>query len=342
MALEPRQERILFAVIKEYIRTAEPVGSSAILNRYNPGCSSATIRNDMAELEAGGYITQPHTSAGRVPLDKAYRYYVNLLLDHAILPPAEAPVIDMEYREASSRIEYVIEHTSRILSNITRYSALILAPRLRKSLFKYLKLVPITDASILMVMLTNTGSVMNKKIDLSFPLDPADLEKITNILNERLREAPVETFGCCLAGLALGEANENILSQIQDAAIHMAEIENDRVVRSGVTQLFDLPEFKDIQKLKKIMELLDQEELIAEILNKTFSAPGIRVYIGKENRLCQMEDISMITATYNLGREPVGILGVIGPTRMNYDKVISVVNYVAESLSGKLQEFSIG
>lgn len=342
MALDPRQERILLAVIKEYIRTAEPVGSAAILSRYNLGCSSATVRNDMAELEAGGYITQPHTSAGRVPLDKAYRYYVNLLLNHAILPPAEAPVIDMEYREPSFHIESVIEHTSRILASITRYSALILVPRLRKSLFKYLKLVPITDESVLMVMLTNTGSIMNKKIDLFSPIAPADLEKITNILNERLRGVPVGTLGWSLANIASGEVNENILSQIQNAAIQMAEIEGGRIVRSGATQLFDLPEFKDLHKLKRIMELLEQEELIAEILNKTFSAPGIRVYIGKENRLGQMEDISMITATYNLGREPVGILGVLGPTRMNYDKVISVVNYVAESLSGKLQEFSIG
>jgi len=340
--LEPRQERILLAVVREYIETAEPVGSAALLQKYALACSSATVRHEMARLEQLGYLVQPHTSAGRVPVDRAYRYYVDRLMEKRIAPPPEAPDIARGYADSEREIEALIDHTRRRLSQLTRYTSLVLGPRLGRSYFKYVQLVGLGPRQVLLVMMTHTGSVVHRVIDLTSAAESVDFNRLTNLLNDRLSGMSMDAISVDFLRELLEPVQPEIVTRLGEATRDLAREYESRVFYEGASNLLDQPEFRDVQKARALLEVLEQETILAEILDKSQPSEGIGVVIGGEHALMPMRECTMITATYCVGGIPMGTLGVIGPTRLQYVRALSIVKCVAESFGQRLTQSSSG
>lgn len=335
--LDPRQEQVLLAIVREYIRTAQPVSSTHVVENYGLNCSSATIRNVMARLEELGFLAQPHTSAGRVPQDLAYRFYVDRLMETGLDQPPEAPTILDEVAGARAIEDSLMEQAGRLLSETTRHTSLVLAPRLRRSFYRYLQLVPMGPRRLLFVLLTRTGSIVEKLIDLSVPV-PSDLmEGMTEALNRRLRGVPLTEISRELLGDLTAQVDEGILRGIALAASDQALDSDARLVLGGTSRLLEQPEFKDVDRLREILRVLEEERLLAEVLNKTLTTPGFRIWIGHENELAEMSGCSLLAATYHLRGEPIGTIGILGPTRMPYGRMLSILNCVAQSVSQKLE-----
>jgi len=343
MTLEPRQERILLAVIGEYIRTAEPVGSRTIQQRYELDCSPATIRYEMSRLEEMGYLAQPHHSAGRIPLDKAYRHYVDMVTAHEIAPPPEAPRIKRQFQKLRLELENLVEQTTRMLSDLTSYTALVLGPLLRRNYFRFLRLMPLGDERVLVIVMTNMGATINKVVSLPGEYNQDELDRFALILNQRL------------GGVCLGAIDRRMISDLtqgrqvpsalveplRDLAAEAEPTGEARLVYGGASRLLALPEFHDLERLRAIMAALEDERVIAGLLQRTLTTWVIQVSIGLECRHQAMSDCSVITATYHIEGEPMGSLGILGPKRMDYTKVIPMVDYMARSFSDKLEELSV-
>ena len=328
------------ALIREFISTAEPVGSGTLVRKYDISASSATIRNEMGKLEELGYLFQPHASSGRIPTDKAYRYYVNFLMQKQISPPDDVKEILHEYELYESHIQRLLEYTSKILADMTHFTSLVLAPRLRRTMFKYLKLAPLEGNQVLIIMMTNTGAIINKLIPMDRELPPESLERMTNILNDRL------------AGMYLGDIQMDFLEKMEED-LHKDILEHltlltretlqnasDHFIYDGTVNLLDLPEFQNLEKLRIIMELLEEEKRVADILKKTLLVEGVKIYIGHEIPLAPVKECSFITASYQIGGTPVGTIGIMGPTRMPYQRIIPVVNAFATVFSRKLTKIA--
>ena len=342
MEITERKKKILKTVIKEYIMTAQPVGSRTLARRYNFGVSSATIRNEMADLEAAGYLEQPHRSAGRVPSDKGYRFYVDSLMndEEEVLSPKEIEAIKREYNESKAQeIQELIRYTSQMLSDLTHYTSLASSPRMQKSIFQRLKLVPLTEEKLLIALVTDTGLVQDKVVETSSPISERELKKISRFLNNRL------------SGLALQEIDKPLLSRIskelvnrvsvskRDLAFLTAELFSktsstfDRVYLDGTTYILEQPEFDDITKVKEVLKVLEHKDLLQQILPEVEGSEGLEILIGEENTREEIKDCSIVIATYNFKGRPVGKIGVLGPTRMDYSKVVSSVRYMSNFLS---------
>jgi heat-inducible transcriptional repressor len=338
--LSARQHQILIDLVREFISTAEPVGSSTLTHKYDISASPATIRNDMARLEEQGYLQQPHTSAGRVPTDKAYRYYVNFLMQKQIKVPDEARDVIDEYERYEAHVQNLLEYTSKCLADITNFTSLILAPRLRRTMFKYLKVAPLEDSQMLIILMTNTGAIINKIIHLEKSIGFDKLERITNVLNNRL------------SGMFLGDIHLEFLRGLEvnlppELLQHICELtretlqsDENRFIYDGASNLLNLPEFQNLEKLRLIMLLLEEEKMVADILKQTLMNEGVKIYIGQEHRLSPIEDCSFITAAYQVGQIPLGTIGIMGPKRMPYQKLIPVVNAFADVFSRKLTRLS--
>lgn len=335
--LEPRQERILLAVIREYIATAEPVGSSMLSQKLNLECSPATIRSEMARLEEMGYLAHPHTSAGRIPLDRAYRYYVDKLMRSRIdiEPPPEAHAIARDFEDANRELERLIDHTTRVLSQITRYTSVVLGPRLARSLFKYLQLVPVGPRQILLVMMTHTSSIVHKVVEVSSPVDPDRLARLTNMLNDRLHGLSLDAIHQGLRRLP-EPLEPEIVERVSDATRDLLRESTNRAFLEGAANLLDQPEFHDVHKVRALLEVLEHEQMLVEVMDQSLSDTGVMVVIGAENPVSEMRQCTVVSATYTVDGVPVGSLGVLGPTRLPYERVIPIVRYVADRFGSRL------
>lgn len=338
--LNNRQKKVLEIIIREFVESGEPVASATLANKYNMGFCSATIRNDMAKLEEMGYLEQPHTSSGRIPKDKAYRLYVDEIVSRKIAPPPEfaAQTIEREYQLIQIQLEILLEKTARLLSQLTHYTSMLLAPRLAKCLFKYLKLVSLSPRTILLFVLTNTGSIFHRTIEVSKPLSPEDLERVTNLLNDRLQGKSINRIEQLIGDDLSVEIGNELIDGLRGASYNILGDHSKDVILEGRTHLLDFFGFKDISRIKVLMELLEDEKVVAEILSGTLKGYGIQVFIGEENPVDEMKECSIVTATYDFDGEPIGTLGILGPKRMPYDKVIQIVNYIAENFSSKLRK----
>lgn len=337
--LSDRQRLILNAIVDNYIHSAEPVGSRTISKREGIGFSSATIRNEMADLEELGYLEQPHTSAGRVPSTKGYRFYVDNLIRPQQLSELERSKLKQLFAERIQHFEQVIEYTAQILSQLTNYTAIALGPEIFEHRLKHIQIVPLNDTQAVAIIVTHTGRVENKLIDLPFEIHPGEIEKLVNILNSKLVDVPLWQLRQRLYQEIAGEMRRHV-EQYEDMLrileTSLSKDESERVYLRGATKIMDQPEFRDINKVKDIFELLEQSDQLVNMLG----APGggLQIRIGQENQLDAMKQCSIITTSYYLDGKPVGMVGILGPTRMEYGKVISVLNYLAEGLSRMLSE----
>jgi heat-inducible transcriptional repressor len=335
--LSERQRLILNAIVDNYIHSAEPVGSRTISKREDIGFSSATIRNEMADLEELGYLEQPHTSAGRVPSTKGYRFYVDNLIKPHMLSDLELSKLKQLFAERIHHFEQVIDYTAQILSHVTNYTAIVLGPEIFEHRLKHIQIVPLNETQAVAIVVTNTGRVENKLIDLPQGVRPQEIEKLVNLLNSKLTDVPLWQLRQRLYQEVAGEMRRHVeqyeeMLHILEESLHRQE--GERVYLRGATKIMDQPEFRDVDKVKDILELLEQNDQLVHL----FGPPteGITVRIGQENQLDAMKECSIITTSYYIGGKPVGTVGILGPTRMEYSRVITVLNYLAEGLSRML------
>ena len=338
MEIDDRKLKILQAIINDYIYTGEPVGSRTIAKKYSLGISSATIRNEMADLEDMGYIEQLHTSSGRKPSDKGYRLYVDKLMPVKHLSKEEELRIK-EYliNAALFEVDKIIKQTSLLLSELTKLTCIVNAPSVKKSSVKALQLVGIDNSSVLMVLVTDSGLIKNNIIKVERVPDNSKLMELSNVLNEKLKSKSIEEINLAvinsLKHYAKGydELFNSILNALYDTLSHT---EASEVYMEGTTNIFNYPEYNDITKARDFLSLVYNKSNMASLLN---NRDTISVKIGEENFLKEAKDCSFISAVYRVGDKPLGTIGLIGPTRMDYSRVLSVMSEVVNELNTLLK-----
>lgn len=340
--LDSRKREILREIVQRYVFTAEPVGSETISGSGRLGVSSATVRNEMAALEEMGYIRQPHTSAGRVPTDAGYRLYVDALLEHESLDRAERRRLRRRLEAGAADVEPLFEETGRALAQATDYASVVATPRLDRRLLRHVHVVPLDETDAMVIIVTNAGLIQGKRLPIPVGVRPEELDRLSRAMSERLR------------GLTLSELSDAVVQQALQEATHeqrlidalwavvtprLAPARMGRVVIEGVAFLLRQPEFRDARRAGPVLEVLGHEEVAAGMLERA-AAGHVRIIIGGENPVHEMRECSVVAASYRVDDRPVGALGVIGPTRMPYARVIPVVEFLAESLSDRLTRLS--
>ncbi|MDI3257340.1 MAG: heat-inducible transcriptional repressor HrcA [Kyrpidia sp.] len=332
--LTERQQLILRLVVDDYIRSAEPVGSRTISKRMEAHLSPATIRNEMSDLEEMGYLEQPHTSAGRIPSQKGYRFYVDHLLQPSFLSPREIAQIRRLFRERLDAMEHVVKQTAGILSTLTNYTAFVLGPMGEEAKLRHIQVVPLGEWAAVAILVTDSGHVEKKTVILPDPADLAEIQQLVDLLNDRLVGASISELKEKLEqqiGLELRrhvDRYERVLNLIDELTAPTEEW----VYVGGTTKILEQPEFRDLEKLKPLLVMLEDANGVAQLVGPPMRQ-GVQVRIGYENELSAAQECSVATATYRIHGGQVGIIGVVGPTRMEYGRVIGVLHYLSHVLT---------
>jgi heat-inducible transcriptional repressor len=337
--LTERQLLILQAIIDEFIRNAQPVGSRTLAKKGEIALSSATIRNEMADLEELGYLEKTHSSSGRVPSEKGYRYYVDHLLPPQRLTQEEILKIKSIFAEKIYELEKIVQKSAQILSDLTNYTSIVLGPAFRENKLKRLQIVPINTETAVAIIVTDTGHVENRVVTFPNTIDASDIEKMVNILNDRLVGVPLvdlknKMYKEVANLLKVHIKNYDILLKALASTIDLKGSE--KVYFGGKTNMLSQPEFHDIQKIRSLLTMIEQEKEFYNLLRT--NKDGITVKIGRENQVRAMENCSLITATYSIGSEKLGTIAILGPTRMEYSRVITLLKYMTNDLSNALTE----
>lgn len=332
--LTERQQRILHAIIDDYIRSAEPVGSRTISKRGDIGFSPATIRNEMSDLEELGYLEQPHTSAGRIPSQKGYRYYVDQLVGLGMLGEHELQFTKAFFADKIQQTELIMQQTASVLSGLTNYTAIALGPETFNNKLKHIQLITLNENTAVAIIVTDTGHVENRTVQVPPGISVHEMERFVNILNAKLRGVPMVQLRSKLYNEISNELAAHI-SRYEDFVLMLETVlessQEEKVYLSGMTNMLNQPEFKDVDKIKTIFDLFDESDAIAKIFA---DAPhGIRVRIGAENELEAIRNCSLITATYSVENQSLGTIGILGPTRMDYGKVLYLLDHLSKDLA---------
>ena len=339
MIMDERKKRILQAIIDDYIDTAEPIGSRTIARKYELGLSSATIRNEMADLEDMGYLAQPHTSAGRVPSDKGYRLYVDELMRVRDLQKEESERMRTEMETQINELNQLLKQASAVLSRYTRYTSMAVTPQLKASTIKSIQVVPIETGKAMVIVVTNAGIIRNTLVKIADIIQPDMLVVISNELNDKLAGLTVEQV-CSGKTIELenhtGMPLDVLMPVINGVADCVAKIDSPEVYVEGTTNIFNYPEFRDVSKAREFMNVLDEKSSLFKIMTSRTEPGEITVRIGSENDMSVIRDCTLITANYNLPDNFKGSIGIIGPTRMEYPRVISLLKYVKKLMSGEI------
>lgn len=335
MNLSERKLKILQAIIADFISTAEPVGSRTISKKYDLGISPATIRNEMSDLEELGYLTHPHTSSGRVPSEKAYRLYVNEMMNKRELTTAEKNSIAAQLHSNVTELENIVQRAAHVLSEITNLTAFALTPRQDQDTLKYINLLPVDDYTVVLMLVSRSGKVSNKAVRLDRPVSEDTLRILAKTmtynyrgktLSEALALDIIKDLRTDAEAMAMYEKNivPSFVKTLEDML-------NVNLYMDGLTNIFSLPEYNDLDKARMFLEMVNKkEDFTRTLINRE---NGVIITIGNENQDEQLQDCSVITATYHVDGKMVGKIGVIGPTRMQYDEVTSVVEYLTDNIS---------
>lgn len=344
MEMNERKRKILHTIINEYVTNAEPVGSRHIAKNLDLGLSSATIRNEMADLEEMGYLEQPHTSAGRIPSDKGYRFYVNELMSGYEITQSDIDLLASAMDVKLTQLDKVIRQASSLLSQLTNYTAVLMTPELKHGAIKTIELVPVDATSMIIILVTNEGVMRNKRVHMPKMANPEIMPRISAVLKEKLS-------GCLLHEIDMHKINEvkkalganyemifpvlDFISDIVDDIRKETEI-----YLSGTTNIFNFPEYRDVSRAREFLEFLDDKKSVAQVLSKAGedAESSVQIRIGKENGLDIMQNLSLVTANYHLGGRAAGRVGIIGPTRMNYSKVVANIDQISKYIDRLLQE----
>jgi heat-inducible transcriptional repressor len=334
--LTDRQKQILKIVVQEYVDSAQPIGSSTIVEQYNLGVSPATVRKELAALEQAGLLTHPHTSAGRIPTDAGYRYFVRNLLNNAELPVTEQRMIRHQFHQARHELDQWLRLSTAVLARVSHGAALATMPRARHSRFKHLELVGIRDTAVLLVLVLQEGTVKQQLLTLDGPVSQQELSAVSNELNQLLAGADAEDIGAkeeFLTPLA-----QQVAMLVVDMMSRLDGKLDDRIYRDGLAQVLEAPEFSEGQNIRKIVRVLEQRSLLQQILGELTNLNDVQVIIAGEGRFAELENISLVLGCYGVEEHTTGVLGVIGPVRMPYGRTIGAVRYVSSLMSDLMHQ----
>jgi heat-inducible transcriptional repressor len=336
-ALDDRRREVLRSLIQLHVETGEPVGSESLSRALDRALSPATLRSIMADLETMGYLDHPHTSAGRVPTDEGYRLYVNSLALPQHLAPAEARTIASELGSEGASVEQTMERASHLLSRLSRHVGFVLAPDIAKTSFRHVDLVDLGYPRVLVVMVSASGIVTHKVVEVEERIAPADLQACANYLNAHFAGVPLGEIRARLLDLMkeekalYGELLKRVVALGERAfAVSQGEA---GVYLDGASNILSLPEFEDLERMRALFRTFEEKGRLVRILNACISGEGIRVLIGHENPDPELRGLSLVTAKLELPGAPGVGLGVLGSTRMEYAHVVSLVDHVARAVS---------
>jgi len=342
--LSERRALILSAIVSHYVRSGEPVGSKTLVERYNLGVSAATVRNEMAALEDAGYIYHPHTSAGRVPTDAGYRHFVDAFGPDVRLPEREARRVETFFGEPRWELEDALRQTASLLSNLTNHAAVVFAPALDRSVVRHVELVELSGSRAMVLVVADTGRVENHVISIPDGRNDAQLDETAAMLNKLLEGTPLEK-----AAEAIDNGLDRLPLELRDVATAVAgslrrgltDNEAERVFLEGTSTIVDEQKFSDLETVRQVIGALEHRRLLLEVLADALSVGSVSVRIGSENQMSEMQYCSVITAPYGSEDNPVGTLGIVGPTRMDYRRTIAAVHEVSSNLGRMLNGLGI-
>ena len=329
--LDDRKKKVLQAIVEEYINTAEPVSSNSLTNNYGLKCSSATIRNEMADLEKAGFLDKTHTSSGRVPSEKGYRYYVNELIKEDDISLEEIKYISSKLETKVNEIEDLTKIAANTISEITHYTTVSIGPKAKSQIIEEIKFVLLGNRMMMAVILTDSGLVKETIIKFDEDVTEKQIETINYMFNQKLKGQPLEKIDRPMEEYLYDEMTYsiNVIKPIIDQIKKVLSEEN--IYLEGANKSFELPEFNSLEVAKNFVNVLDTKELVSDMLNSGF-AEDIHVYIGEENQKEELKDFSVVTFNHKINGKDLGTIGIIGPKRMDYSKVISVMKYINKKL----------
>jgi len=340
-SLNERAQQLLKLLVEHYIRDGQPVGSRTLSRDLGMNLSAATIRNVMADLEALGFVTSPHTSAGRVPTDKGYRFFVDTLLKFQPLDHDKIAAIQTRLDEHSEDPKALVAAASQLLSSVTRLAGVVTLPRQSHASLSQIEFVPLSDNRVLAVLVVNGREVQNRILQLERYYGADELRRASNYLNQQFR------------GKELSAVREHLVAQLKETREHLNQTMLDAIrlaqqvvnvpasgrmeyVMAGETNLMGFAELSNVEKLRRLFDAFTQQRDILHLLDQSLKAEGVQIFIGQESGYTILDDCSIVTAPYTLDHEVVGVLGVIGPTRMAYERVIPIVDITAKLLGSAL------
>lgn len=331
--MDERKKKILQAVIDEYVNTAEPVSSAALVEKYGLNYSSATVRNELAELEKKGYLDKTHTSSGRIPSEKGYRFYVDELIKEDDISLEEMKYIQSKLSTKVNEIEDLAKIATSTLSEITHYTTVAIGPKVETQIIEEIKFVLLGTRMLMVVIVTDSGLVKETIIKYDEDITQSQIETLNNLFNSKLKGKPLSKIDKPMEEYILSEINYSIdvIKPIIDQINKIVD-EAETIYLEGANKAFDLPEFKSLELAKNFVNVLDEKELMLDILDSGM-AKDINVYIGDENDKEELKDFSVVTFKHSIGDKELGTIGIIGPKRMNYSKVISVMKYISKKIS---------
>ncbi|MCP4580474.1 MAG: heat-inducible transcription repressor HrcA [candidate division Zixibacteria bacterium] len=338
--LNDREKDILKALIDHYINTAEPVGSRTLSKQYDFGLSAASIRNTLKDLEEMGYISQPHTSAGRMPTNLGYRSYVDYLLTPENLNESEKKFIRHKMKTEFTAVGQILEQTSRVLSNLSQQLGVTITPQLDSAILTKLELIPVAANRLMVVLVVKSGLVKSILIEVESNLPDLAINETVEVLNERLCGLTLEeikaTIGERVKGANAGDPK--LIKLFVEGPEEIWEFPSDEKLHfGGASKLLQQPEFRNPQDMTKMVELIEDRKAIHKMLTRTGISEGIAITIGHKNKKGEDEQLSMLSSSYDMGGIK-GVVGIIGPTRMQYSKLVSLVDYTSKMLSEILSD----
>jgi heat-inducible transcriptional repressor len=348
--LDRREREILRALVQDYIQTGEPVASQPLLARHELDCSPATVRSVMADLEALGFLEKPHASSGRIPTARGYRLFVDSLLK--VRPPSQLERERIERLAAeASDVGALLDGTADLLHDLSHHAGVVTTPRPKADPVRQLEFVRLRENRVIAVFVSEAGIVTNKLVQLEFPMDAGELEQAANYLNEKIQR--VQGAASNLADLReriLSDmrADQSALSDLLQKALALAEQTFaakpgvERVLAHGEESFLDAPEFADVQKARALLKAFAEKDRILRVLDRVLSSQEVQIFIGAESEFAAVPDVSVVAAPYGRGDRVLGTLAVVGPTRMNYARVIPLVDLTARQISRALAALSEG
>lgn len=341
--LTKRDQQVLEAVITDHIQSGEPVGSRTISKRYGLKVSSATIRNVMADLEEMGFLQQPHTSAGRVPTEKGLRFYLDSIMKFKEMEEEERRLIRQALQETQKDMKALLQRTSRILSRFCKQAGVVLWPKISLTRLKQIEFIRLRPHQIMAILISKSGLVHHAVLDWEEDITQDELDKYGRYLNELLEDIP------------LGKAKERILNEMRKEKVlfdqlysralkisrhfFQSALEKSDIYIEGQTNLLNNPEFSDVERMRRLFEAFEDKSRIIRLLDKTLKvSQGVQIILGQESELQELQEISLISSPYRRGDTLLGVLGVIGPVRMDYSRIIPVVEFTASLLSQLMEE----
>lgn len=332
--LNERKKKILQIIIEDYISSAEPVGSRTIARKYDLGLSPATIRNEMSDLELLGYLEQPHTSAGRIPSAQAYRFYVDALIEPGTLTDNDMALIDGWYNERRRNIDDIFQSTAKILSRMTQNVSMVLTNQQTIANFCYLKFLPLDSQHAILCIVADDGSIDTNVIDIPLGMSSEEMDYLAGKMSKLLEDRNLSDISVEILQTVHTDVVEDklIFSSLLQAVRKMTgRRQEQKVFLGGTKQLLNQPEFRDVERVRNLLGILEEEKVLKDLLQGGEDS-GLKVTIGSENKFTGIQDCSMAQATYRLNGQIVGTMAVLGPTRMEYGKVISVMDYLHKYL----------